>query len=111
MSRPESNMGTVRLHRPASRPTFSLPFTPLVPNDIATNGLREGSESYSGSAIDWDAHVVNFVSQCLHPGLVRRTSSAAGHANSLISIGSPTYTGIQHHPVRNKTIVNIFSLF
>ncbi|CAH8632147.1 unnamed protein product [Heterobilharzia americana] len=30
--------------------------------------------------IDWDTNVVNFISTCLHPGLVRRTSSSAvGH--------------------------------
>ncbi|GAA51875.1 Solute carrier organic anion transporter member 5A1 [Clonorchis sinensis] len=30
--------------------------------------------------IDWDTNVVNFISACRHPGLVRRTSVAASHA-------------------------------
>ncbi|KAA3679137.1 solute carrier organic anion transporter family, member 5A [Paragonimus westermani] len=31
--------------------------------------------------IDWNTNVVNFITNCRHPGLVRRTSSAAAHAS------------------------------
>ncbi|CAH8639939.1 unnamed protein product [Schistosoma rodhaini] len=43
-----------------------------------SSGYAVGDEICDTSCpIDWDTNVVNFISTCLHPGLVRRTSSSA----------------------------------
>ncbi|TPP62475.1 putative organic anion transporter [Fasciola gigantica] len=51
----------------------------------------------SAAPVDWNANVVNFISNCRHPGLVRRTSLAAQFVPVLNSAVAPTHSFRPRH--------------
>ncbi|VDQ04070.1 unnamed protein product [Trichobilharzia regenti] len=95
-------------------PTPHLSRAPSRPSP----GYAGGDELCDTSCpIDWDTNVVNFISTCLHPGLVRRTSSSAAAGQSFDkpqfkrqhrrNFSTATAVGYSRHPDIQNTINRI----